>query len=87
LFAHAEVVAVGPVLGDFAVAHAEPVGLGDGEPSILWRERRFDPTARWLRNAFSDLAWEVHDVVHEGDLVVVHATMSGRGSETSPRTW
>jgi len=43
-------------------------------------------TARWLRSAFSDLAWEVHDVVHEGDLVVVHATMSGRRTGPSSRT-
>ena len=35
-------------------------------------------TARWLRDAFSDLAWEIHDTSAEGDLVVVHATMTGR---------
>jgi len=35
-------------------------------------------TARWLRTAFSDLTWQVHDVVHDNDLVVVHTTMSGR---------
>ena len=39
-------------------------------------------TARWLRTAFSDLAWVVHDVVQDDDLVVVHATMSGR--QTGP---
>lgn len=39
-------------------------------------------TARWLRTAFSDLTWNVHDVVHDNDLVVVHATMSGR--QTGP---
>lgn len=39
-------------------------------------------TAQWLRTAFSDLAWEIHTVVHEGDMVVVHATMSGR--QTGP---
>jgi predicted ester cyclase len=41
-------------------------------------------TARWLRTAFSDLAWEVLDVVHNDKLVVVHATMSGR--QTGPFT-
>jgi len=41
-------------------------------------------TARWLRTAFSDLAWEVLDVVHDDNLVVVHATMSGR--QTGPFT-
>jgi len=39
-------------------------------------------TAQWLRSAFSDLTWQVHDVVHADDLVVVHATMSGR--QTGP---
>jgi len=39
-------------------------------------------TAQWLRTAFSDLAWQVLDVVRDNDLVVVHAIMSGR--QTGP---
>ncbi len=39
-------------------------------------------TARWLTTAFSDLQWEVHEVIADGDLVVAHATMSGR--QTGP---
>jgi predicted ester cyclase len=35
-------------------------------------------TALWLREAFADLRWEIHEVVAERDLVVVHCTMSGR---------
>ncbi|MEV8373585.1 ester cyclase [Kribbella sp. NPDC056861] len=35
-------------------------------------------TALWLRDAYADLKWEVHDLVAEGDLVVLHTTMSGR---------
>jgi predicted ester cyclase len=42
----------------------------------------FRATARWLTTAFSDLKWDAHEVVAEGDLVVVHATMSGR--QTGP---
>ena len=38
----------------------------------------FWATAQWLRTAFSDLAFEIHEVVEDGDLVVVHNTMSGR---------
>jgi predicted ester cyclase len=41
-------------------------------------------TALWLREAYSDLRWEVHDAVQEGALVVLHATMSGR--QTGPFT-
>ncbi len=42
----------------------------------------FHATARWLRSAFSDLAFEVRDAVQAGDLVAVHATLSGR--QTGP---
>ncbi len=35
-------------------------------------------TARWLQGMFSELRWEVDDAVGDGDLVVLHATMSGR---------
>ena len=39
-------------------------------------------TALWLRGAYADLHWDIHDVVAEGDLVVIHATMSGRQTGT-----
>lgn len=42
----------------------------------------FFATALWLREAFTDLAWEVGDVVLNGDMVVLHATMAGR--QTGP---
>jgi len=38
----------------------------------------FYATALWLRSAYADLHWEIHDMVADGDLVVVHATMSGQ---------
>ena len=38
----------------------------------------FYATALWLRNAYTELRFEIHDVVAEGDMVVVHNTMSGR---------
>lgn len=41
-------------------------------------------TALWLRGMFSDLHWDVHEVVADGELVAVHATMTGR--HTGPFT-
>ena len=38
----------------------------------------FYATALWLRGAFSDLRWEMHEIAADGDLVAVHSTMSGR---------
>lgn len=69
-------------LADFAqVIHPEcrnredvdepPAARGRG-PAALYA------TALWLRAAYAELRWEIHDVVADGDLVVLHATMSGR---------
>jgi predicted ester cyclase len=52
-----------------------PASRGEG-PEAMYA------TALWLREAFSDLVWEVHDSVQEDDLVTVHATMSGRQTGT-----
>jgi predicted ester cyclase len=38
----------------------------------------FYATAEWLRAAFSGLRWAIHETAEQDDLVVVHATMSGR---------
>ncbi|GAB2685845.1 ester cyclase [Kribbella swartbergensis] len=38
----------------------------------------FYATALWLRTAFADLAYEIHHVVADGNLVAVNSTMSGR---------
>ena len=57
-------------------AQTEPPDTRGTGPAALYA------TARWLRTAFSDLTWKVHDVAHDNDLVVVHATMSGR--QTGP---
>ena len=42
----------------------------------------FYATALWLRDAYAELHWDIHDVVAEGDLVVMHVTMSGRHTGT-----
>jgi predicted ester cyclase len=38
----------------------------------------FAATARWLRAAFAELQFDIHDVVTDSDLIAVHSTMSGR---------
>ena len=53
-------------------ANAEPPACRQPGPA------GFYATARWLRDMFADLAFEIHEVVTDGDLVVVHNTMSGR---------
>ncbi|MDL9947641.1 ester cyclase [Gordonia sp. ABSL11-1] len=57
-------------------AVAEPPDTRGEGPAAMYA------TALWLRAAFSDLAWQVHDLAQDGDHVVIHATMSGR--QTGP---
>jgi len=35
-------------------------------------------TMLWLRQAFSELRWDIHKVVAEGDTVAVYCTLHGR---------
>jgi predicted ester cyclase len=53
-------------------AKDEPPECRQGGPRAAYA------TALWLREAYSELRWEIHEVVVERDLVVAHATMSGR---------
>ncbi|WP_235079610.1 ester cyclase, partial [Amycolatopsis orientalis] len=38
----------------------------------------FHASALWLRGAFADVRWDTGEAVADGDLVVLHTTMSGR---------
>lgn len=54
----------------------EPLACrGHGPPA-------FHATGLMLRCTFAELAWKVHDVAAEDDLVVAHTTMSGRQTGT-----
>src|SRR6185436_18833098 len=53
-------------------AAVEPPATRQPGPAGFWA------TARWLREAFSGLRFEIHEAVERDDLVVVHVTMSGR---------
>jgi len=57
------------------------------DPHVVSRGRRPDEpggfegvkrTMLWLASVFSDQRWEIHEVVGEGDLVVLRATHHGR---------
>jgi len=51
---------------------AEPPECRAGGPA------GYHATALWLRTAFEGLAYEIHHVVADGNLVAVNSTMSGR---------
>ena len=64
-----------------AVVHPDARNREDVDEPPAARGRgpsAFYATALWLRDAYADLRWDIHDVVADGDLVVLHATMSGR---------
>ena len=69
-------------LEDFeAIVHPQARNRESADEPPASREQgpaAFYATARWLRGMFGDLRWEVAEVVVDGDLAAVRATMSGR---------
>jgi predicted ester cyclase len=69
-------------LHDFeAVIHPEAVNREAAHEPMASRGRgpaAWYASALWLRGAFSDLRWDIHEIAADGDLVAVHSTMSGR---------
>jgi predicted ester cyclase len=68
-------------LADFeAVVHPEAINReASGPPATRGTgPAAFHATAVWLRGAFSELHWEVHETAADSDLVAIHSTWSGR---------
>src|SRR5215470_333099 len=64
-----------------ALFHPEATNREAADEPMAARGRgpaAFYATALWLRGAFSDLRWDIHEVAASGDLVAVHSTVSGR---------
>jgi len=69
-------------LADFeAVIHPDAVNREARTEPPAARGRgpaAFYATALWLRAAFTDMRWDIHQVAADGDIVVVHAVATGR---------
>jgi predicted ester cyclase len=69
-------------LGEFeALIHPEAVNREAADEPMAARGKgpaAYYATALWLRGAFSDLRFDIHEIAADGDLVAVHVTVSGR---------
>ena len=75
------IVADGDLAGFEAVIHPDAVNREARTEPAAARGRgpaAFYATALWLRAALADMRWDIHQVAADGDIVVVHATASGR---------
>jgi len=80
-----EIMASGDIDDFVAIVHPEATNREaiDEPPACRGRgPEAFLATAHWLRGAFDDLRFEVHDVAVQGELVAVHGSMIGR--QTGP---
>lgn len=63
--------ALAEVMAEDVIEH----GARPGEPQGLQGARR---TMLWLARVFAEQRWEIHDVIGEGDMVVLRCTHHGR---------
>ena len=68
---NADVEALAEVIAEDLIDHSarpdEPQGLAGVQQTVLW-----------LGRVFNDQRWEIHQVIGEGDIVVVYCTLHGR---------
>ncbi len=63
--------ALAELLAVDGIDHQARPGESQGLEGAIW-------TMHWLRRVFSNQRWEIHQVIGEGDTVVVHATHHAR---------
>jgi predicted ester cyclase len=76
-----KVMATGSPADFAAVIHPEATNRMAADEPLACRGQgpeAFYATALWLRSAYADLGWTIDDAAVDGDLVVLHTTMSGR---------
>jgi predicted ester cyclase len=71
IFPAADTEALAEVVHADVVNHELPPGLPQGLQGM-------QQVMLWLRRAFADLRYEIHQVIAEGDTAVVYCTMRGR---------
>lgn len=67
----ADITALASVIDADCINHDTPPGVPQGLEGI-------GQTVRMLEAAFSDQRYEVHHVLQDGDMVVIHATLHAR---------
>jgi predicted ester cyclase len=76
-----EIMTNGSIEDFETVVHPDAANRQASKESLACRGRgpaAYHATALWVRDAFADLHWEIHEVITEGGLVALHCTMSGR---------
>jgi predicted ester cyclase len=72
-----EIFPAGDVAGLAAVVHPDMVNQ-EAPPGAPQGLEGMTSSMRMLEAAFSDRRWEIHQVLGEGDTVVIYCTFSGR---------
>jgi len=74
LLPKADLNGLAEVIHPDCISHETPPGTGS-RPQGLEGTRQ---TALWLNRVFSDLRWDIHKLIAEGDTVAVFSTLTGR---------
>jgi predicted ester cyclase len=75
IFPNGDAAGLAEVVHPDMVNHEAPAGAPQGLDGMT-------QSMRVLQAAFSDRRWEIHQVIGEGDTVVLHCTFSGRHTGT-----